>query len=335
MKILVIGGATQDIYLYSDFQVKTEKNNAVIVLPEDTKIEIGAVAYATGGGATNTAVSFKRLGLDSSIVCLLGNDPMGRMILNDLEKEKVNTQYIKTLDNKSSGISCILPTKEGKRTILAHRGVNTLLDEKYIPLNAFDSFEYIYVSSLSGQASQALLPIAKKAHELGIPVATNPGGSQLYAGKGAEILYKSLSYVHIFILNAQEAKQFMSTWQPQIIKKMPFKSTVDRTSLDFDLSSYCGTLFALGVKIIVVTDGANGVYVAHNDMLYFHPALKFEVKNTVGAGDSFGSAFVASIAKGLSISQALQNGMINSASVLSHKDAKEGLLTWQELMARK
>lgn len=48
--------------------------------------------------------------------------------------------------------------------------------------------------------------------------------------------------------------------------------------------------------------------------------------NTTGAGDAFGSAFVATLAKGLYLDDALRAGLLNALGVVTHMGAKAGIL---------
>lgn len=100
-KILTIGGATEDVYLDYEgadcmkiMQSEGEKN--FLLFESDAKIEVDKVLYFTGGGATNSAVSFKRLGFDVSCFCMTGNDNEAKHILDVLKKEKVDTSNIVT-----------------------------------------------------------------------------------------------------------------------------------------------------------------------------------------------------------------------------------------------
>jgi sugar/nucleoside kinase (ribokinase family) len=105
-------------------------------------------------------------------------------------------------------------------------------------------------------------------------------------------------------------------------------------SILLDAHLFFQEMLARGPKIIVVTNGAEGVYVASNDGILFHPSLPTKVVNTLGAGDAFGSTFVANYLEGKSIKEAMLYGIINAASVLTFLDAKSGLLTKEELEKR-
>ena len=53
--------------------------------------------------------------------------------------------------------------------------------------------------------------------------------------------------------------------------------------------------------------------------------------DTLGAGDAFGSCFVASLAQGKSVPDALRAGIVNSASGIQQLGAKPGLLEGKAL----
>jgi len=91
-------------------------------------------------------------------------------------------------------------------------------------------------------------------------------------------------------------------------------------------------IFALGPKIVIVTNGREGVYVARPQEILFHPVKSVPAQNTLGAGDAFGSSFVGTYYTGESIEDSIRAGIINSASVIAHADAKSGLLMKGDLL---
>jgi sugar/nucleoside kinase (ribokinase family) len=97
------------------------------------------------------------------------------------------------------------------------------------------------------------------------------------------------------------------------------------------LQDYCKMILSKGPSIVVVTNGAEGVYVATRNTLYFHQSLPVKPVSTLGAGDAFGSTFVASLYHGKSIEEALVSGISNSCSVIQHIGAQTGLLAQKDL----
>lgn len=65
-----------------------------------------------------------------------------------------------------------------------------------------------------------------------------------------------------------------------------------------------GTHNLTALKMLILTCGINGSYVFTPGTVSFQPTLKVDVADTVGAGDSFTAAFIASILKGKSVAEA-------------------------------
>ena len=91
MKVLTIGGATQDsIIEYSEPETLNLQSHrgtrSYLLLEEGKKIEVETLGHYSGGGATNSAVTFSRFGFDVATFCLVGNDSAGEFIIQDLEK---------------------------------------------------------------------------------------------------------------------------------------------------------------------------------------------------------------------------------------------------------
>ncbi len=356
MKVLTIGGATQDIFLqYEGADSMTiNKRNAIhnyMLFESGEKVEIEKFTYMTGGGATNSATAFKRLGFDSACFCVVGHDAAGNHIIQALNKEGVNTSFMYTSPQHQTGVSCIINTIKGDNTILAYRGANSYIELDKLPFDYIKQTKQLYITSLSNNSAKLLPDIASFAKQNKIPVAINPGVSQL--AKGTLTLKKSLQYIDILILNSSEARTFMlALVETDETYKRVFESSSatnpcalnihdDRPylmqlpllceNLYFSMTNFFKEVLKMGPRIAVITNGANGVYVVTDNTIYFHPSIEITAPNTVGAGDAFGSCFVGSLLLGYSVPDALRNGIVNSASVLRHLDAKTGLLALPQL----
>jgi len=361
MKILTIGGATQDIFLHckegADILRLTKKHfeEDFMIFKTGEKIEIDDLIYQTGGGATNSAVSFQKLGFTTSCFCKIGNDFAGITIKNILKKESIDASNIITSKEHPSGVSFIINTPEGERTIFAFRGANGFIQKNELPLKAIQNSDLTYITSLSHKSSELLPEIVKHAKKNKVFVAINPGTSQLT--EGVETLRDSLKCVDILILNSSEAKTLMfslaksdfnyhkvldslkKSYQPQKISPLLNKpnllnTTIMHEDLYFNLKCFFKESLKLGPKIVVVTDGEKGVYVATKNEVFYHPSIKTKVVNTLGAGDAFGSAFVGLFVKTKDISKSLIGGIINSSSVIGKMGAKQGLLKLEQIETR-
>lgn len=89
-----------------------------------------------------------------------------------------------------------------------------------------------------------------------------------------------------------------------------------------DLQDKCWILLGkYNLKMLILTCGINGSYVFTPGNVSFQPTPKVEVADTVGAGDSFTAAFIASILKGKSVQEAHLRAVQTSAYVCTKKGA--------------
>jgi sugar/nucleoside kinase (ribokinase family) len=161
MNVLTIGGATQDILLHYDgADIMTisqqQGTQAYLLFEAGEKIEVDAIEYLTGGGATNVAVSFKRQNFNVACICSVGTDQAGQHIMQDLRNEGVETTYIKQNPTNATGTSYIVTSRHSDRTIFTYRGANTQLTLADISEEAIKKASYIYITSLSGKAANFL-----------------------------------------------------------------------------------------------------------------------------------------------------------------------------------
>lgn len=89
-----------------------------------------------------------------------------------------------------------------------------------------------------------------------------------------------------------------------------------------DLQDKCWILLGkYNLRMLILTCGINGSYVFTPGCVSFQPTPKVEVADTVGAGDSFTAAFIASILKGCSVAEAHSKAVRTSAFVCTKKGA--------------
>ncbi|MFC1870768.1 carbohydrate kinase family protein [Candidatus Dependentiae bacterium] len=343
-KVLTIGSAVHDLFIsyerpyYMEFEEDGQEIN-YILLEEGRKLEITKLHYATGGGALNSASCFTRLELPSTPCCKVGTDSYGAFIIEKIAEHGIDTSAIAHTDERKTGSSYILPSPTGNSSILVDRGANLTLSKENIPVESFSDYDQIYVTSLSRDTSELLPYITQQAKKAGIPVATNPGTSQLTAN--VSTLIESLPNIDILILNTVEAsllaESFFGTDKKKNTAKPNYElpdllaTPIARGDIIFTLQDYFKKIHEYGPSIAVVTNGEDGVYVSHGDYIYFHPGLPIEVESTVGAGDAFGATFVSQLLKEKSLDDAIRAGVINSAAALEQLDATSGLLDQTEL----
>ena len=339
IKALTIGGATLDTIIeYEEmFTMNMQKKDTTetfMLLEEGAKIEVKEHNSFSGGGATNAAVSFKKQGIDVSFFGKIGKDIAGKKIIQELKTIGIDISNIKYSEKYGTATSYVIPTLSGDRTIFAYRGANKDILKDDLPSQAIIDSDFIYITSLSESSAARLPEIVKLASENNTKVAINPGSSQLSVGES--FIKDSMFGIDILVLNYQEAQKLMISLlsindQSIAATKDRLETTIDDENSDFlnatfRLKDFFGICLDLGVRVIVVTDGANGVYAATKENIYHSESLSIKnVINTLGAGDAFSSTFCANIYKGKTIEEAIKYALINASHVIQHPDAKSGL----------
>ncbi len=305
--VVTVGAATRDMFLKSRHFERRSDTRAPdgfdTCLPMGAKIPVDELIFETGGGATNAAVTFANFKLKTACITRIGKDPGGREILDELKRKNISTLGVQSDSREHSAYSVILLSGSGSRTILVARGASKHLDDKTIPWNKLAG-GWLYVTSLGGN-EKLLAQTFKQAKLNRTRVAWNPGSSEI--DMGMKKLLPQLLQSDVVILNREEAAGLAET-SPR------------------DLQGIFKILGPLPRLCLLVTDGKNGAYVHVRGMTWFAAPKKTKAINTTGAGDAFGSAFVASLIKDGEIKIALQAATLNAGGVVSHMGAKAGIL---------
>lgn len=299
--VISIGAATADIFIKSQALLQSSR---FLSLKRSTKNEISDSLICSGGGATNSATTFSRLGLKSAVISLIASDPLFQYIKKDLNQEKIDTQFLVSHKNDTTDFSVILVASDGTRSILTSRG-KTYLESKDIPWSKLKT-KWLYLTSLEGNLSllEELIGFAK---ENDIKISFNPGMREL---KQRRELIPLLKHLDFLLLNRQEAEILIDTKH--------------KTPLFWHkLKNIC--------PIVAVTNGRLGAKILTPTDTYFSPIINVHPVDETGAGDAFGSAFVSALIYNYSPSEALNWGIRNSASVVSALGAKSSILKLKEI----
>jgi len=284
--VITFGSAIVDIFLWVE-KIKGEK------------MEAKKRVIASGGGGTNTAVSFRRLGLKSAPVARLGGDFFSQIIIRELKKEGLSLDFL-VRKKEETDSSVILIGPEGKRTIFVFRG-KTRLEIDNIPWKKLQA-KWFYIASLEGNLDlvEKLILFAQKNK---IKVAWNPGKRELAEKKRVIKLANSAT---VFNLNREEMEFLLA----KRIREADFWEKAAGIKSEFK----------------IVTDGRDGAYLLRGKKRHFLPTSKVTPIDETGAGDAFGSGFVTGLVKGMKPKVAFDLAMHNAASVVQKIGAKKGLL---------
>ncbi len=283
--VVTFGSAVVDVF------VETGQSGKKFEYKAGSKILVKDLKFDVGGGATNSAVAFSRLGLKTGCICKVGDDNNGQDVLDELKREKV--KFLGKRINGTTGHSIILDSKDKNRTILTFKGLGNSVKISDIP--RFKS-SWLYFSSVLGESFKTQEKLAKKLKKNGTKLAFNPSE---YLIKKLDIR-GLLKMADIVILNKEEF---------DLIKKRYKKSLLD---------------ICLG--IVVVTNKDKLTYAFDGEKKYSIKPNDIKVIERTGAGDAFASGFVTGIIVEKSIPESLKLGLRESESVIRYFGAKNKLL---------
>jgi sugar/nucleoside kinase (ribokinase family) len=302
--ILSIGAAVQDVFLSHSDEFKPVTNKSlheqVMQLEMGGKADVNNIEFSTGGGATNASVTFARQGLHAMFMGTIGHDPAGQAVLDDLDKDGVDTRHVSYSRRLKTGYSVLLLADNGERSILTYRGASTHYDIKNFSMSDVEA-DWLYVSSMAG-SMDVLAQIFDQARDKGMKIFFNPGKGEL---SHISKLKGLLDDVEVLSVNREEAAKIVEGTGCEELAR--------------HLLHY--------VSVAIVSDGPNGV-VATDGSSIVNAGMYDDVKvvDRTGAGDAFGSGFLSQWCQKKSLKQAVIFASANSTSVVTRVGAKAGIL---------
>lgn len=321
--IITIGGATRDIIFCTENGkiIKTSDPlcQKLLGFEYGAKLAIKNAHFTFGGGAQNIAIAFSRLGLKTAIISRIGNDDNGKLILENLKKEKVNFKFVQIDSKFPSGLSLFICGEKAKDHLaFCYRGANDHLT--FSNSSLISDSKWLYLSSLSGKWQEILKEITKilESKNSKLKLAWNPGQAQLKAGIFK--LKKILDFTEVLFLNKDEAMELVQSSFSKNSRKM------EKEKLSY-IKYLLIFLKHRGPKKVIITQGKKGAWFYDGKKFYFHQSSGQKPVETTGAGDAFGSGFVAGlIIYDDNIKKALDLAIKNSGSVVQKYGAEQGLL---------
>ncbi len=318
--VLTIGTATRDVFFTSSlFKVLKDpehlkklgfKTGEAECFAFGSKLELGKPLFETGGGAVNAALTFARQGLRTATLIKIGDDGLGKEVLNTLKTERINV--FAALDKKGGGTaySTILLSPNGERTVLTYRGASEKLEKRDVPFRKLEAkWAYIAPGKIQPSLIELIIIFLKRK---GMKIAINPSG--YYVSLGYTKLKNIFKKADVVIMNREEASIF--------------------TEMDFEDEDGIFKQFDGWIDgMVVMTNGHKGVMVS--DGHYIYKAGIFKEKKLVdrtGAGDAFGAAFVTGLMqKKGDINYALRLASANATSVVEAIGAQTGILSKKDI----
>ena len=257
--IVGIGASTLDRFIVVDHY------------PTGREVQQVVSSTTDGGGPVATALAVAgKYGACTAMIDSIGDDMVGRHILDDFEKYNVNTNAIQVERGAKSGVATILVKQStGERAVFFERSTATEPDFLEVHKQLIEDAYILHINGRHRQLMRSAMAVAKEAGT----IISLDGGAQRYDEDMKAITEDS----HIVIVARDYAEKYTGAT---------------------NLEDACRIIHDRGALIAGVTDGANGSYFVWPDGTAYRcePFPQKSIVDTTGAGDSFHGAFLANLA---------------------------------------
>ena len=268
------------------------------VLPEGKKL---------GGAPANFAYHVSQFGLESRVVSAVGDDKLGKEILDNFRKKELN------------GIVETVPYPTGT--------VQVTLDDVGVP--CYDIKEGVAWDNIP--YTDALEELARQTRAVCFgSLAQRSVVSRQTIGRFLDAMPDTPDTLKIFDINLRQnfyTKEVLCDSMRRCnILKINDEELVTVSRMfgypGIDLQDKCWILLGkYNLKMLILTCGVNGSYVFTPGCVSFVETPRVQVADTVGAGDSFTAAFVSAILKGKTVNEAHRLAVNTSAFVCTQQGA--------------
>lgn len=268
------------------------------ILPDGRKI---------GGAPANFAYHVSQFGLPGCVVSAVGDDAPGDEIIENFNNKGLN-QYIEKVPYPTGSVlvdvdDAGIPRYDIKENVAWDNIPFTpTIEELARHTKALCFGSLSQRNSVSRDTVKRFIDAMEQNDETLIVFDINL--RQHYYSR--EVLEESLKRCNILKINDEELDKVSE------IFGLP----------DADAAARCRTLMdRFNLKMLILTCGAEGSYVFTPDGMSYMPTPRVTVADTVGAGDSFTAAFIASLIKGKSVTEAHEAAVRTSAYVCTQNGA--------------
>lgn len=241
-------------------------------------------ALNVGGEAVNEAVTAAKLGVKTGILCALGQDGAGDMVLGGLRRSGVDVSFV--TEGPATPVTTMFIHEDGTRKSITNEAHRFNFHPERFPA-AFTSARALILGSLfrapfdDPQVIHGVLRAAKDAGQMVVADTKLPNFHFLTLAD----LSSSLPLVDYITPNEDEARYFTGKEEPE------------------DMAD---AFLARGVGGVVVKLGGRGCLMKTKEKTLRLPGYAIRAVDATGAGDNFAAGFVSELLRGKTPEEALR-----------------------------
>lgn len=284
--VTVIGGVNMDIHGFPKSKL----------IPGDSNI--GTVKMSLGGVGRNIAENLVRLGIETKLIGVLGDDIYGSKILEESSLIGLDTR------------DCLILKGESTSTYLA------VIDETHdmsVAISSMDIYERMTVDFIKDK-KHVIDNSELVVLDTNIPVDVIEYLSNNH--RSTDFFLDTVSTA-----KAKKVKHLIGNIHTLKSNKIEIESiTGIEINNEQSLKLNCEYLMNKGVKKVFITLGKNGVFYCDNTTMNHIKAVNVKPVNTTGAGDAFMAALVYCYLNNIDINESAKLATAASVVALSHEN---------------
>jgi len=280
------------IVVFGSFVVDLTSRSAGLPVPGQTILG-SWFKYGPGGKGSNQAVAAHRAGADVTLVTKLGRDMFADVALDFYRAEGMRTDFILRDDEKPTGVALILvdeQTAQNEIVVVSGACQNITPGDVARCRELIEGASILLLQhEINADAQRAAIEIA---HAAGVRIVLNPAPAM-------PVPDDLLAKIDIVTPNETEAQTLTGV------------AVTDEAQARVAAQVFLDK----GVKNVVITMGAMGVFVTDGERGEMLPRLDVDAIDTTGAGDAYNGGFVTALSEGRDLFAAARYG--NAAGALS------------------
>lgn len=261
-----------------------------------------------GGKGANQAAAMAKLQGNVAMIGKVGKDEYGDILKDTLNKDNVNTDYIKKCD-ESTGVAVIMVNEDGDNSIVVIPGANFDLNKSDID----EAEEVIKNCNIVVTQLETPLEVVKytmeKAKKHNKYTILNPAPAQKLSKDIIE---------NVDLLTPNESEL-------ELLSGVEIKS-------EEDLFKAAKVMISQGVKELIITLGDKGALYINEETSKHFNGHKVNAVDTTAAGDSVNGAIAVALDEGKTIDEAIEFAMKVGALTVMEKGAQSSLPTLEKVM---
>jgi len=284
--------------------------------PEKGVLEpVNSITMHNGGNAMTAAINLRKLGVESFMTGMVGNDMFGDFLRKRLTENGVDTKGLKVSDKAQTSASVLMIDSSGERSFFHCKGTNAAFSEKDIDYSVIEKCNAVFVTGtflMDNFDGEETMKFLRRCKELGKVTFLDVCWDT--TGRWGELLDMSMPYIDYLMPSIDEAVCIAKKETPEEIADVFMEK---------------------GVKNVVIKLGSKGSYLrseGEKEGKIFSPYYIENPVDTTGAGDSFCSGFLAAFARGKSPEECMKFANATGALCVTEKGATTGINSYEDTL---